>query len=321
MNIPPDDNNPPAGIDPSLPPDLNLSSGGGSGKTLFLIIGVVVAAGVGFFVWQSKKTLEERKQHAAFMEHFQAWEKDDLLKFWSCVLGPNTDGAVLPSPDIITQKIDVQFASDFRNFPKKVTEDCKKAAKDAADKLNTLGALPQYQPALDAYAKSIMGITEALDDWAKVAPDQVNAKTIGKNAEDYGNAWHAYQGGAPAPEVIAYDAFLHCADADLEKHKDDLEVAKHMFDQCKDAAYRDKLENECGKLLIDKPTTPTKTWKTALQKFSADDKDVQANADCLRKWRKSKLKDNLAPVGLKWVAFREGREAVLKIGQEALKSE
>ena len=30
---------------------------------------------------------------------------------------------------------------------------------------------------------------------------------------------------------------------------------------------------------------------------------------------------NLAPVGLKWVAFREAREAVLKIGQEALKSE
>jgi hypothetical protein len=321
MNIPDDLNAPAPGSDVPLPADVNLSGGGGGSKVIYIVLGVLVAGGVGFFVWQSKKTHEERKQHAAFMEHFQAWEKDDLLKFWSCVLGPNTDGSVLPSPDAVTQKVDVMFASDFRNYPRKVTEDCAKAAKDAADKLSTLGALPQYQAALDAYSKSIMGISEALADWAKVAPDQVQAKMVGKNAEDFGNAWHAFQGGTPTPEVIAYDQFLHCADADLEKHKDDLEVAKHMFDQCKDAAYRDKLETECGKFLTDKPAQPTKTWKTALQKFSADDKDVSANGDCLRKWRKSKLKDNLAPVGLKWVAFREGREAVLKIGQEALKTE
>jgi hypothetical protein len=318
MNIPPDDSNPPAGLDTSSPADLSLSKK--SSKAPLIVVAVLLLGGVGFFVWNAKKTHEERKIHASFMEHFQAFEKEDLMKFWSCILGPNADGSIIPSPDVITQKVDVQFASDFRNFPNKVREDCAKAAKDAVAKLPTLGALPVYNESIDKYGKAILGIVDALDDWAKVAPEQVAAKMVGKNVEDFGNAYHAFTGsGAPAPEVIAYDHFLHCADADLDKHKDNLELAKHLFEQCKDAKYRDKLQDECGKLVTDKPAQPTKTFKQVLGKISAEDRDVQAFSDCLRKARKGKLKDNLAPVGLRWVVYREARELILKTGAEALK--
>lgn len=319
MNIPPDDQLPAGNLDAApLPDDLSLAGKKGS-KAPLIIVGVLIAAGLGYFIYSSRKTLEERKVHASFLEHFQAWEKDDLLKFWVCTLGPNTDGATVPSPDAITAKIDQQFASDFKAYPGKLREECAKLAKDAADKLSTLGALPEYTGALQTYAKSVTAISDALEDWAKVAPEQIQSKMVAKNAEDYGNAWHAYQGGAATPEIIAYDLFLHCADADLEKHKDNLELAKHLFEQCKQAPFRERMQNECGKLVTDKPTAPTKNWKQVLQKIGADSKDVDAVGDCLKKARKGKLKDNLAPVGMRWVAFREAREAVLKIGKDALK--
>jgi len=319
MNIPPDDQLSPANFDAApLPDDLSLTGKKGS-KAPLIIVCVLIAAGVGYFVYSSKKTLEERKVHASFLEHFQAWEKDDLLKFWVCTLGPNTDGATVPSPDMITQKVDQQFASDFRAYPGKLREECARLAKDASDKLSSLGALPEYSAALQTYGKSVVAISDALEDWAKVAPEQIQGKMVGKNVEDYGNAWHAYQGGAATPEIIAYDQFLHCADADLEKHKDSLEFAKHLFDQCKAPPFRDRLQNECGKLVTEKPAAPTKNWKLVLQKLGSESKDVDAFTDCLGKARRGKLKDNLAPVGMRWVAFREAREAVLKIGKDALK--
>ena len=325
MNIPPDDAgtpptspNPGLGFDPNPPGDFSL--GKKSSKAPLVVVAVVVLGVVGYFAWSAKKTHEERKIHASVMEHFQGFETDELIKFWGCVLGPNTNGATAPSPDAITMKIDVMFASDFRNYPGKVRDECARLAKDAQGKVGALAALPQYNDALDKYGKAILAMSEALDDWAKVAPEQVQAKMVGKNVEEYATAWHSFPGGTPSMEVIAYDGFLHCAVPDLEKKKDSMDLAKGLFETCKDPAYREKLQNECGKLVTtDKPTQPSKTYKTALQKFSGEDREQQALVDCLKKARKGKLKDNLAPVGMKWVAYREAREGVLKIGQDALK--
>jgi hypothetical protein len=318
MNIPPDDQNPGLGFDPNPIADYSLSKKGGS-KVPLILVGVAVIGAIGYFVWSGKKQHEERKLNAQFMERFQGFEHDDLMKFWGCVLGPNTDGSTAQSPEQIMTKIDVMFAADFKAYPGRIQEDCAKAAKDAQNQVTGLGAPAAYVASIDAYGKTIVAMSDALNEWAKVAPDQVQAKMIGKNVEEYGGAYHAYAGGAPAAEVIAYDQFLHCADPQVDTRKDNLTLAQALFESCKDAKYRDKLQNECGKLVIDKPAAPTKNWKTALQKIGSESRDVDAFGDCLKKARKGKLKDNLSPVGKNWVAYRQAREAVLKIGQEALK--
>ncbi len=327
MNIPPDDQppslTPTPGIDPEtgLPADIALT-GQKSSKLPYIIVAVLLIAGGGFFMWNAKKTRQERVAHVKFLEELQGFEKDELGKFWLCVLGPNSDGVTMQRPDQFTARVDQQFASDFRAYPNKIREECAQRAKDAQSKTAALGALPAYTAPLDAYGKSIVGMAEALDEWAKAAPEQIQTKMVGKNVEDYGNAWHAFTGGTPSPEVIAYDQFLHCAVPDADtKYKDNLALAQHIFELTKDIAWCDKLQTECGRLVTDKPTAPTKGYKTALQKFSGEDRDVQALSAALRKGRKGKLKDNLAPVGMKWVAFREAREALLKIGADALKSE
>ncbi len=328
MNIPPDDNsNLPGGQPPydpsaaSLPADISLT-GSKSSKLPLIIVGVLLAAGAGYFMWSSKKAREERVAHVKFIEELQGFETDELGKFWLCVLGPNVNGAALQQAEQVTQKVDQQFAADFRAYPARVREECAQKARDAQSKVAALGALPAYVAPLEAYGKSIVGMSEALDDWSKAAPEQIATKMVGKNVDDYGAAWHAFQGGTPTPEVIAYDHFLHCAVPDADtKYKDNLALATHIFEQSKDLAYCEKLQNECGKLVTDKPAAPTKGYKTALQKFSGEDRDVQAFAAALKKARKGKLKDNLSPVGMKWIAFREAREALLKVGASALKTE
>ncbi len=327
MNIPPDDNgnntiNPGLGFDPNapLPPEMSLSKKGS--KMPLIIVGVLLAGGGGFLAYSAKKTHAERTVHAKFMEEFRDFEKEELGKFWSCAIGPNADGTTIAVPDQITTKVDQNFASDFRNYPTRVREECAQKAKDAATKANALMMLPAYTAPIDAYGKSIIAMSDGLEEWSKAAPEQVQTKMVGKNVDEYGNAWHSFAGGAPSPEVIAYDQFLHCAVPDADtKYKDSLELATKIHDSCKDTKYRDKLQEECGKLVTDKPAQPTKSWKTAQQKFGPDDetRELSAIADCLKKARKAKLKDNLSPVGLLWVKFREAREVVLKVGADALK--
>ena len=327
MNIPPDDNGPPPsglGFDPSLSGamtgDISLT-GQNKSKTPLLIVGVLAVAGIGGYVWHAKKVRDERVQHVRFLEEFQAFEKDDLGKFWLCALGPNVDGTSLNDPSQITMKVDQQFASDYKAYPVKVQDDCVKAAKDAKEKVSSMAALPAYSGALEGYGKSITDMADALAEWGKTAPAQIQAKMVSRNLEEYSTAWHSFAGGAPAPEVAAFDQFLHCAVPDVDtKYKDDIALATFIFESCKQPTYPEKLQEECGKLLTDKTGTVTKGFKAAVQKFAGEDPaDQKAFSSCLRKSRKGKMKGELMPVGEKWIAFRTAREAVLKLGQEALK--
>ena len=323
MNIPPDDNNlPPPILDPAYSQsmgDVSLTKKGS--KVPLIVVGLLIVGGGGYLAYSAKKTHAERTDHARFMEEFRNYETEDLGKYWACMLGPGTIGTNVNTPNAITQKIDQQFASDFRNYPTKVREECGQKAKDAADKANALQMLPQYTSAVAEYGKSIMAMQSALEDWSKVAPEQIQTKMVAKNLEEYGDAWHAFSGGAPTPEVIAYDQFLHCAVPDVDtKYKDDIELGKYIYETCKkDPAYGDKLQEECGKLITGKPAAPTKAWKATQAKFGSGEAEGKSLLSCLKKSRKGKMKDNLSPVGEQWIKFREAREVVLKIGADALK--
>lgn len=330
MNIPPDDNNnpPPPGLgfDPNTSAamlgDISLT-GQNKSKAPLIILGVLVAAGIGFFVWQSKKTRDERVKHAQFMEDFQRFEQEDLSKFWACTLGPKADGTAMQSPDQVTRTVDVMFANDFKAYPQRLGDECATIAKEVASKAKSLVTLSDYDAPVDAYGKSIIAMSDALTEWAKSAPAQVEAKMAQKNFTDYSAAWHAYQGGPATKEIMGYDQFLHCAVPDVDtnsKYKDNLELAKSIFEQCKQLPYAEKLNADCGKRLTTDQTAPTKDWKKTIQKFASDDREQQGLEACMKKGRKGKIKDNLAPVGQAWVAFREAREGVLKVGADVLKA-
>src|SRR5262249_22558549 len=103
--------------------------------------------------------------------------------------------------------------------------------------------------------------------------------------------------------------------------KDGQAVVEYLFKQCKDPAYVSHVETDCGQQLLAEPPGATKGLQIALRKLQADDRELSAFDDWLRKGRKGKRRDDLADVGRAWVSFMEAGRELRKIGKEALKSE
>jgi hypothetical protein len=313
MNIPPDD---PTVLDPNL----SLTKKGGKGP-LVAVVAVVVLA-VGAFGYQSMRKRDERKLHAAFIQSFADVEKGDVAKFWECILGPKVDVGAFPDNLALSQRITSQFGIDAKNYPAHVREECTPKAIDAKHKLEGMRAPSDYAEPLKKYEQGLQDLATSFDAWTKVAPAQVQEMEVGRKVGTFGAAWHAFGGGKPGNDVIAYDRFLHCAVPTVDSMKDGQAVVEYLFNQCKQPAYVTRVQDECGKeLLADPPGSPTKNWQTALRKQQGDDRELSAFDDCLRKGRKGKRRDDLEAVGRAWVSFMEAGREVRKIGKEALKDE
>jgi hypothetical protein len=302
----------------NIDPNLQLTKKGS--KTPLVVVGVLAVGGIGYFVLHSMKKQDERKMHAQVMEQFASVEKDDVGKFWSCVLGPNVDPGMFPDNLALSARITSQFGVDAKNYPSKVREECTPKAVDAAHKVEGLSAPAEYATALKKYATALKELSSSFDAWSKIAPAQVQEMEMGKKVSSAGTAWHSFEGGKPTPEVITFDRFLHCAAPTVDTMKDGQALVEFLFAQCKKPEYVQKLNDECGKeLLAESPGAPTKNWNAAIKKLGADDRDLSAFDDCMRKGRKGKRRDDLADVGKAWVGWQEAGRDVRQIGKEALK--
>ena len=254
------------------------------------------------------------------MERFASVEKEDVGKFWACILGPNVDVGMFQDNLVLSAKITSQFGVDAKNYPTKVREDCTPKAIDAKHKVEALQAPDEYKAELGKYATGLQQLAAAFDAWSMVAPAQVAEMEQGKKVGSYGAAWHAFEGGKPGNDVLAYDAFFRCAVPGLDKMKDGQAVVEFLFKSCKDEKYITRLNGDCAKIILgDTPPPAPKDFKTVLGKMQADDRELSAFDDCMRKGRKGKRRDDLADVGRAWVDFMEAGHAIRKIGKEALK--
>ncbi|HZS42264.1 MAG TPA: hypothetical protein VFF06_35785 [Polyangia bacterium] len=315
MNIPPDDD--PNAVDPNaLDPSLALKK---KGSKMPLLVGLVVVVGVGgFFVWKMMKKQDERKMHAAFIQSFADIEKDDVGKFWNCILGKEVDARQLGPGlgGVITGR----FGVDAKNYPTKVREECTPKAIDAKHKVDALTGPPEYAESVKKYGESLKGLASAFDAWAKIAPSQVADMEIGKKVESDGNAWHMFAGGKPGNDVIQYDQFLHCAIPAVDTMKDGQAVVEYLFKECKNPAYATRINDECGKLLLNEiPGAPTKNMAATIKKLAADSRELEAFDDCMRKGRKGKRSNDFGDVAKAYNDWMDAGADVRKIGKEALK--
>jgi hypothetical protein len=254
------------------------------------------------------------------MEQFASIEKEEVGKFWSCILGDKVEVGMFPDNLALSQKITSQFGIDAKNYPAKVREECTPKAIDAKHKIEALQSPDEYKADLTKYASSLQQLAAAFDSWSSVAPAQVQEMEMGKKVGTFGAAWHGFEGGKPGNDVIAYDGFFHCAVPGLDKMKDGQAVVEFLFKSCKDEKYVTRLNGDCGQVLMMDPPAPVgKDFKSTMSKMAADDRELSAFDDCMRKGRKGKRRDDLADVGRAWVDFMEAGRAVRKIGKEALK--
>jgi hypothetical protein len=323
MNIPPDldDPNAGSGAPPPVDPNADFALKKSGSKTPWIIVGVIVVAVVGFFGYSAMQTQKTRELHAGVMKQFADVERQEVVgKFWACLFGPGVDPGTFPNNLALSQRLDSAFAVDPKSYPTKVREDCTPKATDAKHSVESISAPPEYGPALKDYAKSLDELAAAFDGWAKVAPSHIAEKLVGQKVDTDGNAWHQFQGGKPTPDVIAFDRFLHCAVPTVDKMKSGQEVVEFLFKSCKDQKYLERLQNECGKEVTAEGVVqmPTPGFKGALAKLQADDRDLSAFDDCLRKSRKLKRSDDAGDVGRAWVSYMEAGRKVREIGKQAL---
>jgi hypothetical protein len=329
MNIPPDDGTgdpqaslpgPGAAIDPGAAMDPSMALTSKSSKTPLVAVGVLLVGGIGYFAFSSMKQRDERKMQAAFMEGFQRLEKEDVGKFWACVLGPNVDPGMIPDNLALAARIEGAFGMDVKSYPTKVREECTPKAIDAKHRVETLEGPSIYKEAMAKYAKGLGDLAHELDEWTKIAPAMIAERAVGKKVAEDGAAWHAFGGGKPGNDVVAYDRFLHCAVPGVDKMKDGQALVEYLFNQCKNPAYAVRIDTECGKeVTADVPGAPTPGFKQVVTKLAGDDRELSAFDDCLRKARKGKKRDDLAGVGRAFVGYMDAGHEVRKIGHEALK--
>ena len=249
MNIPPDLNDPndpnaPAPLDPNA--DFALKKPGS--KTPWIIVGVIAVAVIGFFVYRSMQAQKIREMHVGVMKQFQEVEKQQVIgKFWACLLGAGVDPGMFQNNLALAQRLEGAFSVDPKNYPTKVREECTPLAIDAKHQIESISAPAMYDAPLKAYAKSLSDLSAAFDSWSKVAPAHLAEREVGAKVGTDGAAWHAFAGGKPAPEVVVYDRFLHCAVPGVDKMKDGQELVEYLFKQCKDPKYLDHLQAVCGK--------------------------------------------------------------------------
>jgi hypothetical protein len=304
----------------ALDPSLSLTKK--SSKVPYIVGGVIAAGVIGFFAYSASQTRADRERHAAFMESFAKLEKEDVGKFWQCILGPNVDVGMFPDNLALSQKITSQFGVDAKNYPQRVREECTPKAIDAKHKVEAMQGPDAYKPELTKYATGLQQLAAAFDAWSMIAPAQVAEMEQGKKVGTFGAAWHAYASGKPSNDVLAYDAFYRCAVPGIEKMKDGQAVVEFLFKSCKDEKYVTHLNGDCGKIILqDNPPQAAKDFQKVIGKMAADDRELSAFDDCMRKGRKGKRRDDLADVGKAWVDFMEAGHAIRKIGKEALKSD
>jgi hypothetical protein len=322
MNIPPDLNDP---NDPNAPPavdpnaDFALKKPGS--RTPWIIVGVVAVAVIGFFVYRSMQAQKIREMHVGVMKQFQEVEKQEVIgKFWACLLGAGVDPGMFQNNLALAQRLEGAFSVDPKNYPTKVREECTPMAIDAKHRIESISAPAMYDAPLKAYAKSLSDLSAAFDAWSRVAPAHLAEREVGAKVGTDGAAWHAFAGGKPAPEVIVYDRFLHCAVPGVDKMKDGQELVEYLFKQCKDLKYLEHLQAVCGKDVTAEgvPQMPTPGFKTALKKLAADDRELSAFDDCLRKSRKTKRGDDSEEVGRAWLEYMDAGHKVREVGKDAL---
>src|SRR5262249_5795960 len=88
-----------------------------SSKTPMIVVGVLVLGRIGYFVYASMQKQADRKLQASFMEAFQSVEKEDVGKFWQCVLGEKADGSQIRDNLTLGRMVEGAYMRDPKGYP------------------------------------------------------------------------------------------------------------------------------------------------------------------------------------------------------------
>ena len=242
---------------------------------------------------QAQKT---REMHAAVMEQFQDIEKDDVGKFWACFLGTDVDAGMFQDNLALSQRDHVAVRHRRRRT---IRPRCARSARPRRSTPSTRSrahGAREYEPALKKYGERLSRLVDARSTpWSKVAPAQVAEMEVGAKVGTYGAAWHAFARAASrATTSSPYDRFLHCAVPGRRQDEGRPGAGGVPLQVVQGREVRHaRCNNECGKELIaDAAGSRENGFRPPIKKLAADDRELSAFDDCMRKGRKGKRRDD-----------------------------
>lgn len=294
---------------------------------VYLAIAIAILAGLAFMGFRSYQNRQKLKKHIGFMETFQDFEKDKVGAFWKCLFGKEGDGRRFNSPEALNMQIETALYSDPKTFPEKVNNECVPKLLKASKGVTEVDPLPEYQAAVDTYAKTLAGLANTLQVWAEGAPKRVETKLREQKVAKAGSAWSTTANPNKADsEAWQYDKFLHCAVPEIDKLKDSQALLEFLATKCVqrkgqdvDTAYLAKLRDTCIPEAQEAPAKQPPTFKGTFNKYGADYERMEpAFNSCFRKMNKDAKKDDLVQFDQAWVDWINGSSGVRGVGLHAM---
>jgi hypothetical protein len=275
-----------------------------------VIYAVVTAAAVvaGGVVWY--RDYAQKQQRQAKLDFFERWadlEKRETGAFFNCVMA---------NAEQVQQRIESAYFTQQKTFSDHLVTECVPKIERVRQAFAGLRDPPaEMASALARYQQVLPRLQTSIEEYAEKIKGRQSVKDVDQLIQEMGSAWHA--GGAPTPEGVAFEKFMHCAVPGLARMADAQEMLQYLADACykKDpVVFMDRVRKDCGPLLTStQGTSPSKTWKLSQQRFYEQDaRQLQAWEGCGRRSRKGKKAEDLSSFLLAVGEYMEARVAVVK---------
>jgi hypothetical protein len=290
-------------------------------RTVYAIVAAaaVVAGGV---VWYRDYAQKGKRQEK--LDYFERWadlEKRETGAFFNCVMASEVDMNLFANADQVQQRVEAAYFTQQKTFSDHLLTECIPKIERTRQAFAGLHDAPaELAPALQKYQAALPKLQSSIEEYAEKIKGRQGVKDVDQLIQEMGSAWHA--GGAPTPEAVAFEKFMHCAIPGLARMKDAQQMLEYLADACykKDpVAFMDRVRKDCGPLLTANPgrPTPSRTWKLSQQRFYEQDaRQLQAWEGCGRRSRKGKKTEDLASFLIAVGEYMEARVDVVKAARE-----
>jgi hypothetical protein len=278
---------------------------------------VLVALVAGGVVWY--RDYVQKQQRQAKLDFFERWadlEKRETGAFFNCVMASEVDMNLFSTADQVQQRVESAYFTQQKTFSDHLLTECVPKIERVRQAFAGLSNPPgEMAEGIAKYQAILPRLQTAIEEYAEKIKGRQSVKDVDQLIQEVGGVWHA--GGAPSPEGIAFEKFMHCAVPGLARMKDTQEMLEYLADACykKDpVAFMDRVRKECGPLLSapDPRATPSKTWKLSQRFYEEDARQLQAWEGCGRRSRKGKKVEDLAAFLLAVGDYMEARVVVVK---------
>jgi hypothetical protein len=286
-------------------------------RTIYALVAVVALVGGGVIWYRDFAQKGQRQEKLDFFERWADFEKREAGAFFNCVMASEVDMNLFANADQVQQRVEAAYFTQQKSFSDHLLTECIPKIERARQAFAGLREPPpELAEAMQKYEVVLPKLQSSIEEYAEKIKGRQTTKDLDQVIQEAGSAWHA--GGAPTPEAVAFERFMHCAVPGLAKMKDTQQMLEYLADACykKDpVVFMDRVRKDCGPLLTssDGRTTPSKTWKLTQQRFYEEDaRQMQAWDGCGRKARKGKKSVDLAAFLLAVGDYMEARVAVVK---------